>query len=167
MVNTSLSGLALSILPERDNGLASGIHDMFRQGGIAVGVAGLGALIPAAAGLGADAPAFVDGLQDALLVGARRGRGRRGRRVAADQGGADARRRRGDRAGRARPRRRLDEVEGLVAGSATGSSHVGHHHVGLEGGAAALVAQRVAVAGARAPVGQQPQRAGQLRARRR
>ncbi len=70
MVNTSLSGLALSILPERDNGLASGIHDMFRQGGIAVGVAGLGALIPAAAGLGTDAPAFVGGLQDALLVGA-------------------------------------------------------------------------------------------------
>ncbi len=70
MVNTSLSGLALSILPERDNGLASGIHDMFRQGGIAVGVAGLGALIPAAAGLGGDAHAFVGGLQDALLVGA-------------------------------------------------------------------------------------------------
>ena len=70
MVNTSLSGLALSILPERDNGLASGIHDMFRQGGIAVGVAGLGVLIPAAAGLGTDGPAFVDGLQDALLVGA-------------------------------------------------------------------------------------------------
>ncbi len=70
MVNTSLSGLALSILPERDNGLASGIHDMFRQGGIAVGVAGLGALIPEAAGLGGDAPAFVAGLQDALLVGA-------------------------------------------------------------------------------------------------
>lgn len=69
MVNTSLSGLALSILPERDNGLASGIHDMFRQGGIAVGVAGLGALIPAAGGLGENAPVFVGGLQDALLVG--------------------------------------------------------------------------------------------------
>ncbi|MEA2124092.1 MAG: hypothetical protein QOI80_874 [Solirubrobacteraceae bacterium] len=70
MVNTSLSGLALSILPERDNGLASGIHDMFRQGGIAVGVAGLGVLIPTAAGLGGDAHAFVSGLQDALFVGA-------------------------------------------------------------------------------------------------
>jgi EmrB/QacA subfamily drug resistance transporter len=70
MVNTSLSGLALSILPERDNGLASGIHDMFRQGGIAVGVAGLGVLIPTAAGLGGDPSAFVDGLHDAFLVGA-------------------------------------------------------------------------------------------------
>jgi EmrB/QacA subfamily drug resistance transporter len=70
MVNTSLSGLALSILPERENGLASGIHDMFRQGGIAVGVAGLGTLIPLSAGLGANPAAYVDGLQKALLVGA-------------------------------------------------------------------------------------------------
>lgn len=70
MVNTSLSGLALNILPERDNGLASGIHDMFRQGGIAVGVAGLGVLIPTAAGLGGDPVAFVDGLHNAFLVGA-------------------------------------------------------------------------------------------------
>jgi predicted MFS family arabinose efflux permease len=70
MVNTSLSGLALSILPERENGLASGIHDMFRQGGIAVGVAGLGALIPLSAGLGANPGAYVDGLQNALWVGA-------------------------------------------------------------------------------------------------
>ena len=70
MVNTSLSGLALSILPERDNGLASGIHDMFRQGGIAVGVAGLGVLIPTSGALGGNPAAFVDGLHDALLVGA-------------------------------------------------------------------------------------------------
>lgn len=70
MVNTSLSGLALSILPERENGLASGIHDMFRQGGIAVGVAALGTLIPLGAGLGGDPAAYVDGLQDALLAGA-------------------------------------------------------------------------------------------------
>jgi EmrB/QacA subfamily drug resistance transporter len=70
MVNTSLSGLALSVLPERDSGLASGIHDTFRQGGIAVGIAALGTLIPHAAGLGADGPAFVDGLQKALLAGA-------------------------------------------------------------------------------------------------
>jgi EmrB/QacA subfamily drug resistance transporter len=70
MVNTSLSGLALSILPERENGLASGIHDMFRQGGIAVGVAALGTLIPLGAGLGGDPVAYVEGLQDALLAGA-------------------------------------------------------------------------------------------------
>jgi EmrB/QacA subfamily drug resistance transporter len=70
MVNTSLSGLALSILPERESGLASGVHDTFRQGGIAVGIAALGTFIPHAAGLGADAPAFVNGLQHALLAGA-------------------------------------------------------------------------------------------------
>jgi EmrB/QacA subfamily drug resistance transporter len=70
VVNTALSGLALSILPERENGLASGIHDSFRQGGIAVGIAALGAFIPHSAGLGADKVAFVNGLQDALLVGA-------------------------------------------------------------------------------------------------
>jgi EmrB/QacA subfamily drug resistance transporter len=71
MVNTSLSGLALSVLPERDNGLASGIHDTFRQGGIAVGIAALGAFIPTAAGLGlGDPQAFVDGLRHALLCGA-------------------------------------------------------------------------------------------------
>ena len=69
LVNTSLSGLALSVLPERDNGLASGIHDMFRQGGIAVGVAALGVFIPLS-GLAADPAAYVDGLQNALLAGA-------------------------------------------------------------------------------------------------
>ena len=70
LVNTSLSGLALSILPERQSGLASGIHDTFRQGGIAVGIAALGAFIPAHAGLGGDKTAFVDGFQHALLAGA-------------------------------------------------------------------------------------------------
>jgi len=70
LVNTSLSGLALSILPERQSGLASGIHDTFRQGGIAVGIAALGAFIPHAAGLGADPVAFVGGLQNALMAGA-------------------------------------------------------------------------------------------------
>jgi hypothetical protein len=70
LVNTSLSGLALSILPERQSGLASGIHDTFRQGGIAVGIAALGAFIPAHAGLGGDKVAFVNGFQNALLAGA-------------------------------------------------------------------------------------------------
>jgi predicted MFS family arabinose efflux permease len=70
LVNTSLSGLALSILPERQSGLASGIHDTFRQGGIAVGIAALGAFIPAGAGLGGDPVAFVNGFQNALLAGA-------------------------------------------------------------------------------------------------
>ena len=58
-------------------------NDTFRQAGIAVGVAALGALIPAEAMLGGGSPlAFVDGLHDALWVSAvvrRRGRDRRGR----------------------------------------------------------------------------------------
>jgi hypothetical protein len=70
VVNVALSGVAMSILPERQNGLASGAHDMFRQGGIAVGIAALGALVPAHAALGGDPQAYVDGLNNAMLVGA-------------------------------------------------------------------------------------------------
>jgi EmrB/QacA subfamily drug resistance transporter len=70
LVNVSLSGVAMSILPERQNGLASGAHDMFRQGGIAVGIAALGALVPAHAALGGDPQAYVDGLNNAMVVGA-------------------------------------------------------------------------------------------------
>jgi ABC-type transporter Mla maintaining outer membrane lipid asymmetry permease subunit MlaE len=44
--------------------------DTFRQAGIAVGIAALGALIPAKAALGQDPGAFVSGFQDALTVGA-------------------------------------------------------------------------------------------------
>ena len=44
---------------------------MFRQAGIAVGVAALGALVPAGAALGDGSPqAYVDGFHDALWVGA-------------------------------------------------------------------------------------------------
>jgi len=68
--NPAVSAVALDV-PEHQSGLAAGINDTARQAGIAVGVAALGALIPASAGLGAADPAgFVAGLQDALLVGA-------------------------------------------------------------------------------------------------
>jgi EmrB/QacA subfamily drug resistance transporter len=71
MFNPAISGVALSALPERQSGLAAGAHDTFRQGGIAVGIAALGALVPAQAALGhGDAQAFVDGLRNALIVGA-------------------------------------------------------------------------------------------------
>jgi EmrB/QacA subfamily drug resistance transporter len=70
IVNTSLSMIALSVLPERQSGLASGVHDTFRQGGIAVGVAALGALVPAAAAFSGNGQAYVDGLKDALYAGA-------------------------------------------------------------------------------------------------
>ena len=43
---------------------------MFRQAGIAVGVAALGALIPAGAAFGDGSPqSYVDGFHDALWVG--------------------------------------------------------------------------------------------------
>src|ERR671935_255316 len=64
-------GLALVSVPNEQSGLAAGVNDTFRQAGIAVGVAGLGALIPTGAGLGAGNPdEFVNGLHNAFLVGA-------------------------------------------------------------------------------------------------
>ena len=71
MFNPAISGVALGSLPERQSGLAAGANDTFRQAGIAVGIAALGALIPAQAALGHGSPqAFVDGLHNALIVGA-------------------------------------------------------------------------------------------------
>jgi predicted MFS family arabinose efflux permease len=71
MVNPAVSQVALSSAPAERSGLAAGVNDMFRQAGIAVGVAGLGALVPAAAALGDGSPqSYVDGLHAALWVGA-------------------------------------------------------------------------------------------------
>ena len=67
---------------------------MFRQAGIAVGVAALGALVPAGAALGDGSPqSYVDGFHDALWVGAvlaARGRGRRRRCSSAGLAPSDA-----------------------------------------------------------------------------
>ena len=52
------------------SGLAAGVNDTFRQAGIAVGVAALGALVPAAHAFGGDPQTYVDGMKDALWVGA-------------------------------------------------------------------------------------------------
>ena len=71
MFNPAISGLALGSLPERDSGLAAGTNDTFRQAGIAVGIAALGALIPASAALGHGDPAsYVSGMREALVAGA-------------------------------------------------------------------------------------------------
>ena len=71
LFNPSISAVALGSLPERQSGLAAGANDTFRQAGIAVGVAALGAMIPAQAALGhGDPQSFVDGLHTALIVGA-------------------------------------------------------------------------------------------------
>jgi EmrB/QacA subfamily drug resistance transporter len=71
ILNPTISHVALSSAPPEQSGLAAGVNDMFRQAGIAVGVAALGALVPAGAALGDGTPqAYVDGFQDALWVGA-------------------------------------------------------------------------------------------------
>jgi EmrB/QacA subfamily drug resistance transporter len=71
ILNPVVSQLALSSAPPEQSGLAAGVNDMFRQAGIAVGVAALGALIPASAAFGDGSPqAYVDGFHEALWVGA-------------------------------------------------------------------------------------------------
>lgn len=71
MFNPAVSQVALSSAPAEQSGLAAGVNDMFRQAGIAIGVAALGALIPAGAAFGGGSPqSYVDGLHDALWVGA-------------------------------------------------------------------------------------------------
>jgi EmrB/QacA subfamily drug resistance transporter len=70
LFNPAVSGVALNSLPDEQSGLAAGANDTFRQAGIAVGIAALGALIPAQAALGQDPEGYVSGFQDALTVGA-------------------------------------------------------------------------------------------------
>jgi hypothetical protein len=71
LFNPALAAVAMGSVSEQQSGLAAGVNDAFRQGGIAVGVAAVGALVPAAAALGHGSPeAYVTGLHHALLVGA-------------------------------------------------------------------------------------------------
>jgi EmrB/QacA subfamily drug resistance transporter len=71
LFNPALSNVALGSVPVEQSGVAAGVNDTFRQAGIAVGVAALGAMIPAEAALGGGSPqAYVDGLHTALLAGA-------------------------------------------------------------------------------------------------
>jgi MFS family permease len=71
LVNPALSNVALGSVPVEQSGLAAGVNDTARQAGIAVGVAALGALIPAEAALGqGSASDYVSGLHDALFAGA-------------------------------------------------------------------------------------------------
>jgi EmrB/QacA subfamily drug resistance transporter len=71
LVNPALAAIALGSVDSAQSGLAAGINDAFRQGGIAVGVAAFGALVPASAALGHGSPeGYVAGLHHALLIGA-------------------------------------------------------------------------------------------------
>src|SRR5262245_32678232 len=71
LVNPALGAVALGSVDGAQSGLAAGINDAFRQGGIAVGVAAFGVLVPASAALGHGSPeGYVTGLHHALLIGA-------------------------------------------------------------------------------------------------
>jgi EmrB/QacA subfamily drug resistance transporter len=70
LFNPALTAVALGTVPMEQSGVAAGVNDTFRQAGIAVGVAALGALIPAQDAFGGSPQAYVDGLHDALLAGA-------------------------------------------------------------------------------------------------
>ena len=69
--NPTVATLALGAGPPESSGLLAGVNDAARQGGIAVGTAAFGALIPAGAELGrGSAVAYVQGLHHALILGA-------------------------------------------------------------------------------------------------
>src|SRR5262249_16979183 len=71
LFNPAVAAVAMGSVSERQSGLAAGVHDAFRQGGIAVGVAAFGALVPAAAALGHGSPeSYVSGMHHAMYLGA-------------------------------------------------------------------------------------------------
>jgi EmrB/QacA subfamily drug resistance transporter len=71
LFNPALSAVALGEAPQHQSGLAAGVNDSFRNVGIAVGVAALGALIPTGSVLTGGSPAtFVTGLHHALFAAA-------------------------------------------------------------------------------------------------
>jgi EmrB/QacA subfamily drug resistance transporter len=71
LFNPALAAVALGSFDDAQSGLAAGVNDVFRQGGIAVGVAAYGVLVPASAALGHGSSAgFVSGLHEALWIGA-------------------------------------------------------------------------------------------------
>jgi MFS family permease len=69
LFNPAMSALALGSVDARQSGLAAGTNDTFRNVGIAVGIAALGALMPAHAVFGrGSSTAFITGFHRALLV---------------------------------------------------------------------------------------------------
>jgi EmrB/QacA subfamily drug resistance transporter len=71
LFNPALAAVAMGSVSERQSGLAAGVNDAFRMGGVAVGVAAFGALVPGAAALGHGSPeSYVTGLHHAMIVGA-------------------------------------------------------------------------------------------------
>jgi predicted MFS family arabinose efflux permease len=71
LLNPAVVAIALGSVPEHVSGLAAGTNDAFRQGGIAVGVAVFGAIVPSGAALGHGSPSdYVSGLHDTGILAA-------------------------------------------------------------------------------------------------
>ena len=66
--NPAVTYAALGVVPAARSGMASGVNNTFRQVGLALGIAALGALLPS--GAVASAAAFAAALDDILLVSA-------------------------------------------------------------------------------------------------
>jgi predicted MFS family arabinose efflux permease len=69
LTNPALASTAVGVVPAERSGMASGTNSTFRQVGIATGIATLGALFSHSVGDRATPQAFVNGLNDILLVG--------------------------------------------------------------------------------------------------
>jgi EmrB/QacA subfamily drug resistance transporter len=70
LVNVPLATTAVAVVEPARAGMASGVNSTFRQVGIATGIAALGAIFSHSIGAAATPQAFVDGLNDILVVGA-------------------------------------------------------------------------------------------------
>jgi EmrB/QacA subfamily drug resistance transporter len=71
LFNPAVVAIALGSVSAEHSGLAAGTNDAFRQGGIAVGVAVFGAVVPAASALGGGSPAdYVNGMHHAAIIAA-------------------------------------------------------------------------------------------------
>jgi hypothetical protein len=70
-ISPSLAAAMVSVLPVEESGLSSGINNTFRQLGIAMGIAGLGALFNARAGsAGGELSGIVTGVNAVALTAA-------------------------------------------------------------------------------------------------
>jgi MFS family permease len=70
LVNVPLASTAVAVVEPARAGMASGVNSTFRQVGIATGIAVLGAIFSHSIGDTRSPQAFVDGLNEILLVGA-------------------------------------------------------------------------------------------------
>ena len=70
LVNVPLATTAVAVVEPARAGMASGVNSTFRQVGIATGIAALGAIFSHSVGPAATPQAFVNGLNDIIVVGA-------------------------------------------------------------------------------------------------